>query len=104
MFDKSAKKIIWDKLKEVAMDDGKLTQDERELMATVISDIEKYNETLHKALEDGIIDEREERRLFEGRMQVMEKAYDKAREDLVISEDEKKILKEICKIVREVTE
>lgn len=99
--DSSARKAIWNQLRDIALADGKLSHEEQELMTTIILDIERYNQMIQQALDDGIIDVSEERELFEGRMKILEKAYDKAREDKTISEDEKRILKEICVIVRD---
>jgi len=98
---KSSRDLIWDSLKEVALADGILSKDEQELMATIVMDLEKYNEMLQRALEDDLIDVKEEKELFEGRMRIMEKAYSKAREDMIITDDEKQLLKEICRVVRD---
>ena len=100
MTDINVKDKIWNQLQGIALQDGELTDEEQDLISAMITDLEKYTKTLQEAMKDVIIDDKEEKELFEGRMAIMEKAYAKAREDLTISEDEKNILKEICKIVR----
>ncbi|MHA2502812.1 MAG: hypothetical protein ACXAE3_08085 [Candidatus Kariarchaeaceae archaeon] len=100
MVDQAEREAIWDQLKAIAMKDGKLTPDEEELMISIISDIEKYSHLLQKAKADGKIDSKEEKELFEGRMEIIEKAYAKARTDKIVSSEERALLKEMVKIIR----
>ncbi len=87
---------------EVALSDGTYTKEEEKILTNAIIDIEKYTEALEIALQDGIIDKQEKNVLFEGRMDIVEKAYKTAREDLMISEDEMEILKTICKVIMDI--
>ena len=104
MIDKETRDAISNQLRQVALQDGVLSQDEQDLISTTIVDLERYNELLQVALEDGVIDNREEKQLFEGRMHIMESAYAKAREDYKITDNEREILKEICRIIRDISE
>ena len=101
LLDSEKKREIWNKLKTVALSDGVFTTEEQQLMAHIILDLEHYTEMIQKALNDNVIDYFEEKELFEGRMQIMEKAYEKAREDETLTEDEQNILKAICHVIIE---
>lgn len=88
-----------EKLKNVALKDGKITRDEAKLISTIIENLESYSELLKRAESDGIIDQSEKNELFEKRMEVMEDAYDTARDDSNISDDEAELLKQVCHLI-----
>ncbi len=90
---------IMSRLKEAALRDGIITEEENSLISNIVLDVEAYSQMVNKALEDGVIDGAEKIELFEGRMEILEKAYEIAREDHKITDDEKEILKTICKLV-----
>lgn len=90
---------IWEKLRETALKDGIISEEENTLISNIALDVEAYAQMVDKALNDGIIDEAEQIELFEGRMEILEKAYEMARADHKITDDEKEILKSICKLV-----
>jgi len=90
---------VWKNLKDIALEDGIITVEEELLITNIITDLDVYSDSLDKAMADGIITKNERHELFEGRMRILERAYSTARKDLVISNDEAKLLKEICKIV-----
>ncbi len=81
------------------MQDGMITEEENNLISNIVLDVEAYSQMVEKALEDGIINNIEKVELFEGRIEILEKAYEIARQDHQITDDEKEILKTICKLV-----
>ncbi|MHA2402546.1 MAG: hypothetical protein ACXADH_06095 [Candidatus Kariarchaeaceae archaeon] len=90
---------IWEKLRMAAMQDGMITEEENNLISNIVLDVEAYSQMVEVALADGIIDNIEKVELFEGRIEILEKAYEIARQDHQITDDEKEILKTICKLV-----
>ena len=86
-------------LHDVALEDGKISEDEEKIIASVISNMEEYKDILEKALEDEKITSQEKDQLFEFRMKIVEDVYASAREDSVISDDEATLLKSICKLI-----
>jgi uncharacterized tellurite resistance protein B-like protein len=82
-----------------AMQDGMITEEENNLISNIVLDVEAYSQMVEIALADGIIDNIEKVELFEGRIEILEKAYEIARQDHQITDDEKEILKTICKLV-----
>lgn len=90
---------VWEKLRTTAMQDGMITEEENNLISNIVLDVEAYSQMVEQALEDGIIDNIEKVELFEGRIEILEKAYEIARQDHQITDDEKEILKTICKLV-----
>ncbi len=92
------------KLHEIAMKDGVISDEEEALILSVISNYNRYTQTLEKAMINGDISENKKNELFNLRMIIMEDCYDTAREDLKISADEAILLKEICKIILKFSE
>ncbi|OLS24557.1 MAG: hypothetical protein HeimC2_22020 [Candidatus Heimdallarchaeota archaeon LC_2] len=90
---------VWDALQKVALEDGVITQEERILISNIVLDVEAYSNMVDRALEDGIISKNERVELFEGRIEILEKAYHIAREDRSISNDETELLKSIVKMI-----
>ena len=95
----SSSEEIWKLLREKALSDGIITLEEEKLISNIVLDVEAYNQMVHEAREDGKITENEKTELFEGRIEILEKAYAIAREDQNISDDEVEILKSIVKLV-----
>ncbi len=91
-------------LKEVAMSDGYLSKEEQRLISVIVKNLEAYTDFLKKAVKDGIIDDEERDELFEKRMRVMEGAYETARDDSNISEDEANLLKQVCHLIMKMEE
>ena len=96
---KSLKATIHENLRNIALKDGKITDEEALLIANVISNLDKYTKLIENALKDGIITKDERATLFDGRMKMMEDSYRSARADYNISDDESAILQRICKLV-----
>ena len=100
MVDISALKVtIHENLRNIALKDGKITDEEELLIANVISNLDQYTKLIENALKDGIITKDERETLFDGRMKMMEESYRSARSDYNISDDESAILQRICKLV-----
>lgn len=100
MVDQAKKDQIWARLRKIALEDGELSPEEQELMKSIIDDIEEYSDQVDIANEDGKIDKKEERDLFEWRIKIIEKAYAKARTDKIVTKEERALLKEIIRIIR----
>ena len=90
---------VWEKLRIIAMADGVITEEENHLISNIVLDVEAYSLMTDTAFEDGIINEFEKMELFEGRIEILEKAYAIARNDQHISPDEINLLKSIVKLV-----
>ena len=90
---------VWDALQKVALEDGVITTEERKLISNIVLDVEAYSNMVDRALADGIISKKEKVELFEGRIEILEKAYLIAREDRTISKDETELLKSIVKMI-----
>ena len=90
---------VWDALQKVALEDGVITTEERKLISNIVLDVEAYSNMVDRALADGIISKNERVELFEGRIEILEKAYLIAREDRSISKDETELLKSIVKMI-----
>ena len=90
---------IWERLRITALQDGIITPEEDKLIAKIVLDVESYSSLVDKAVEDHVISEEERIELFEGRIQILEKAYAVARDDARITGDEAEILKTIVNVV-----
>jgi hypothetical protein len=92
---------ILNQLMKVAEEDGRITEDEKILIKNLMSNAEKYIETLNEALEDGIIDKGEQSKLLQYRLNIAKKAKELALTDLIISREEKNLMLELHKILRD---
>ena len=95
---------VWEKLRNIAMEDGIITEEENHLISNIVLDVEAYSLMTTTALQDGMISKFEQTELFEGRIEILEKAYTIARDDQEISPDEINILKSIVKLVTDFKE
>lgn len=86
-------------LKNIAMKDGVITEEEQNLISTIIINFNAYSELMKVAVQDNVITQAESNELFERRMNVMENAYQTAREDYDISNDEAELLKQVCGVI-----
>jgi hypothetical protein len=86
-------------LKSIAMEDGVITKEEQKLISTIVVNFNAYSELMKVAVQDNIITQAESNELFEKRMSVMEHAYQTAREDHDISNDEAELLKQVCGVI-----
>ncbi len=92
---------VWQILREIALEDGVITPEENKLISNIVLDVEAYTNMVDRALDDGVITKSETTELFEGRIEILEKAYAIAREDRNISKDEIELLKSIVNMILE---
>ncbi|MHA2100998.1 MAG: hypothetical protein ACW99A_20175 [Candidatus Kariarchaeaceae archaeon] len=92
---------IWERLITTALKDTVLSADEYNLLKTVLSDLEKYEETLSRALRDGIIDTTEKADLFSQRIQIIRRMFDVANEDNQITDEESDLIRTTQRIINE---
>ncbi|MHA2031564.1 MAG: hypothetical protein ACXAC2_04835 [Candidatus Kariarchaeaceae archaeon] len=90
---------VWQILESIALEDGIITPEENKLISNIVLDVEAYTNMVDRALEDGVISKSETNELFEGRIEILEKAYAIAREDRKISKDEIELLKSIVNMI-----
>ncbi len=89
------------KIKEKAMADGIITEDEAAILKTIEKHIEIYEDLVNKALEDGVITQDEKNELIDFEEKIMSEAYFTAEADQVITEDEAELVKLLIKIFDE---
>ena len=75
-----------------AHEDGIITNDEHAILDQVKLDAQKYAEELQIALEDHIITVDERSKLLKLKKDLLQNAYEKSREDNIISKEELRIL------------
>ncbi len=91
---------ILDKLTTVAKKDGLITDDEDRLIKSLMSDAEKYVNVLNDALADGVIEKGEQSRLLQYRLNIANKAKKIALDDMIITSEEKELMLELHRILR----
>ena len=84
---------IWEQLIKTALQDTVLSEDEHSFLSNVLSDLESYENTVSRALEDGIIDANEKANLFTLRMRLIQKMYDIANSDNKITDEETELIR-----------
>lgn len=83
---------IWNHLRETALEDEVITKEEGELIDRIILDVQAYGMVLAKALNDGKIDEEEQKTMLESRDKIWIEANNLAAKPTELSEDAKQIL------------
>ena len=91
---------IWQKLQEVALRDNIITIEEEEIIESVIKNVEKFEEVLANALEDGDITIDEKKQLETARKRIIDEAYDIAVLDDHVPPEEERLLRTIATIVK----
>lgn len=84
---------IWERLIKTALADTILSEDEHSFLSNVLSDLESYENTVSRALEDGIIDSSEKANLFTLRVNLIKKMYDIANVDDKITSEESELIR-----------
>ncbi len=84
---------IWESLIKTALSDTILSDDEYSFLTNVLSDLESYETTVSRALEDGIIDATEKANLFTLRVNLIKKMYDIANIDNKITSEESELIR-----------
>ena len=90
---------ILNTLKDIALKDGVITEEEQKLISSIVNNFSSYSDLMKVAVEDNVITLEESKELFEKRMAVMEDAYQTAREEQGISDDEAELLKQVCEVI-----
>jgi MFS family permease len=93
--------IIWDRLMKVALQDGIVDNDEKELLDSIMINLKEYGKTLERALRDNIITEEEKIELLLARNKLIQEAEAVASKDAEITEVEAKIIDKLMKIVHQ---
>ena len=88
-------------LKEKAMADGIITEDEAAILKVIEEHIGNYEKLVHKALEDGVITQDEKNELIDLEEKMMSEAYFVAEKDKIITKDEAELVKLFIKILDE---
>ena len=87
------------KVAEIAKKDGKITDEEYELLEGISFDVAEYMIALEKSMEDGVIDEQEAVLMQQLKNKIINNAKKVASQDGHIDEDEAQILKELIYIL-----
>lgn len=77
-----------DGLETIAMEDGKITSDEKQFMKKIYNNINSYLLLIENALQDNIIDAKEKIAIFNSRLTIIKDSVNIMREDLKITADE----------------
>jgi len=85
---------------EAAAKDGKITEEEYEIIKQVEVDIDIFNKALEQVEMDNILEPEEIGKLMDLRDRILERAEIVARSDDVISEDEAELLKVIANAIK----
>ena len=88
---------VMNKLQFQIYEDDVVRDDEADLLSVIKTEMKNYAELLSKFSEDKVIDSGERAMMSEYRKRIIEKAYQLAREDKVISEDERAIINLLIK-------
>lgn len=97
--DENFTKII-EQLTKMAKADGKITEEEENLLAEAQVNLMLYDQALNDALEDGIITE-EEKELLDGlKEQMIQSSWELAKESDGVSDDELKLLEVLTRKLR----
>ncbi len=84
---------------EVAMEDDQISDEEKELLLNVNSNIEKYAKRVIESIEDGVIEESEVQGLKEFEQVIKKEAEAIAKRDQVVTNDELVLLEKVISIL-----
>ncbi|MHA2097166.1 MAG: MFS transporter [Candidatus Kariarchaeaceae archaeon] len=94
-------KLIWDVLLETVMEDNKISEDERDLLDSIMVNLREYAQAVEHALVDGVITQEEKDELLELRKKLIKEAESTAFKDEIISPDEVNIIAKLAKVMTE---
>ncbi len=94
-------KKSFDRLVEIALRDGNISNDEKLLIDRITSDVDEYNQLLEDALKDNIIDEKERALLMKRRSKFWGDAKNIALADKSVSKEERALLEHLVEIIKE---
>ena len=83
----------------VAKKDGVLTDQERAILDQVTVDVKNYTEALEEALADGIINDKETKKLTKLKEKIIKDAKKTANADGELDQDEKDLIKTISEVL-----
>ncbi len=84
---------------EVAMEDDQISDEEKELLLNVNSNIEKYAKRVIESIEDGVIEESEVQGLKEFEQVIKKEAEAIAKRDQIVTNDELVLLEKVISIL-----
>jgi MFS family permease len=90
---------IWSQLRETALRDQVITEEEGALIERIILDVRAYGEAIGMALEDGEIDKTEQQQLLRDRERIWTEANNLAGKPDELSEDIKEILSKLTNLL-----
>lgn len=93
-----------DHLVSVANKDGIYSDDEKNLIKTVESEVRKYSYELNKAMSDGILDKGEKLNLMNQRLVLVRKVFDTVQKDMKITMDEQDIMDALMNRLNELSD
>ncbi|UCH03491.1 MAG: MFS transporter [Candidatus Thorarchaeota archaeon] len=91
---------IWSQLREIALRDQAISEEEGSLIDRIVLDVRAYGEVLGKALEDGEIDEGEREELRKARNKVWIEANSLAGESGHLTSETQEILKRLTDLLK----
>ncbi|RMG36039.1 MAG: hypothetical protein D6732_08855 [Methanobacteriota archaeon] len=91
----------WNELKETALQDNELTEEEMNVIQSVMEGLERYFILLTKINEEGSFDEGDKHFLFLTRERIWENAYATALEDNHLSNEEHMLLMKVGELMLE---
>ncbi|MCY3410767.1 MAG: hypothetical protein INQ03_03930 [Candidatus Heimdallarchaeota archaeon] len=98
----STEKKIFDFLKSIALEDGRMTVDETRIITTAMRTAISFDEYLIQALDDSVITEEEKERLNQLLDRIYVEAEKQAMRDDVVSDDEKELLSKLATFISSV--
>lgn len=96
--------MIESELNKIAGKDGRITTEERDLIETILVEVHKYKGVLDNAISDNKIDQQERIRLFQGKLNMVQTAVSKIRQDLIVSTEEQAIINGLQQLIPKITE
>ncbi|MFW9842773.1 MAG: hypothetical protein ACFFES_17935, partial [Candidatus Thorarchaeota archaeon] len=93
---------IWNQLRETALADEVITEEEAIIIDRVTLDVRAYGEVLKQVLEDGKIDETEQKSLIQARDQIWIEANNSAIKSGQLSEDAQQILSKLSVLLKNI--
>ena len=84
---------------EIAMEDDQISNEEKELLLNVNTNIEKYAKRVIESIEDGIIEEREVQSLKDFEKVIKQEAESIASRDKIVTRDELVLLEKVISIL-----
>lgn len=90
---------IWSQLREIALEDKVISQEEGDLIDGIVLDVRAYGDVLEQALKDGKINEEEQESLLEARNRIWVEANNMAAKQVELSDDLKSILSKLAELL-----